>query len=116
MFRSTSSHTDNKVTFHMQLAKYLQVIDNGDRWGGKKPFGAGCLLPRQQIPASTDRTFIPAFSIRIDSFGSGFDSGDSRHRRAGYRLRAGESFMYYVGGPDYPETIANAERVLARVR
>ena len=104
--------TKSRVTFRIKLEKYVQVIDNSSRLNAEKTVNGLLMIVPQGTtiyqtyvyPRMLYSQILTSGKARIESVpGSGIID---------VVCEPGESYLYLIGGPEYPEMMSNTRQIL----
>lgn len=106
--------TDAPIYFKLALQKVVHVIDNSHRFDAKKQQG-GLLL--QTAPgARIYQTYtFPGVMFQQMAWQGAVSVEQAPDNKQNYTIRIGpgESNLYFIGGPEYPQTVTHTEMALS---
>ena len=104
--------TKNRITFRIKLKKYVQVIDNSSRLIADQ-LANGLLMI---VPQGTTiyQTYVYPHMLYSQILTSGKARIESVHGSGVIDVicEPGESYLYLIGGPEYPEVMNNTRQIM----
>jgi len=104
--------TRNRITFRLKLEKYVQVIDNSNQLNAGQTGKSLMMI----VPPGTTiyQTYVyPRIQYtQLLTSGNATIQSISGSGTIDVVCEPGESYLYLVGGPEYPEVMSNTRQIL----
>jgi len=105
--------TKNRITFRIKLEKYVQVIDNSSRLNGDKKVNGLLLIVPQGSTIYQTYVYPRMLYSQIITSGKATIQFNPGSGIIDVVCEPGESCLYLIGGPEYPEVMNNTRQILA---